>query len=518
MNLDKCLRRMGLDEAVTKVHCAKMLDDVHGWISAMLKTDKSKRSWTYSDDHAHSVSQSYAAIGADTVRMIPEHLRNFRAFRETLAGGNVRSVLESLIERIQSHDHEIGAFVNFDPEYILKQEWELEKKKSFKESLPLWGVPVGIKDNIAVAEIPTRAGSLATREEGDSQDAALISRLRQAGAIIIGKTTMNEFAIGESDDPYQVRARNPLDMESSPGGSSSGSAAAVAAGFALLAVGTDTAGSTRLPASFCGTIGLKPTKSKISLDGIIPLAPSIDHPGLLAHDFELIYQVMKVISPENLVSRSFSACDRLSMAVPFDYVRKYVIEDEVWQVFDSILSALGNQQHRIKGVSIPLLEGATEANAIILFKEALAYHTERTEHKQSEWLNYGRQTRANLLYGGCIDSDDVALALRLGAKLSLALGDLLTIFDCLLMPTVPFTAGPYVSPDRNSEIAPSFPIQSSRYMAPFNLTGLPALTVPCGVTSKGRQIGLQIVGAKGSDASLLEIGAVVMDLFLDSAL
>jgi aspartyl-tRNA(Asn)/glutamyl-tRNA(Gln) amidotransferase subunit A len=375
-------------------------------------------------------------------------------------------------------------------------------------SLP---VPVAIKDLVDVAGYPTMAGS--PKFFGDlpaREDAVVVQRLRQVGITIIGKTNTHEIALGVTGvNPHHGPVRNPHDLTRVTGGSSSGSAAAVATGMCLAAIGTDTGGSIRIPASLCGVVGLKPTRGRVSTRGVIPLSWNLDHVGPLTRsvrDAALMLQVMAAYDESDPASVNVPADDylvhledgvagwRVALAAGeyFDNDDPKVLEavHAAAKVFDD-LGAM------VTEVDMSFLADAAHANAQMTRADAAAFHHERME-AHPDW--FGEDVLARLQAGAACTSTQYALVRRTQSEMARRMEMFFADYDILLTPTTPITAPPIDGTD-----AVQAARQLTRFTAPFNLTGLPALSVPCG-RMDGLPVGLQIVSSAWAEAKILQAG------------
>jgi aspartyl-tRNA(Asn)/glutamyl-tRNA(Gln) amidotransferase subunit A len=374
----------------------------------------------------------------------------------------------------------------------------------------LAGIPIAVKDLIDVAGLPTTAGS--PRFFGQQpalKDAFVVEKLKAAGAIILGKTNTHEIALGITGiNPHTGPVRNPHDPSRISGGSSSGSAVAVAAGMCLAALGTDTGGSTRIPAALCGVVGLKPTFGRVSLRGILPLSWNLDHVGLLTksvRDAAILLGVIAGYDPRDPVSINQKTNDYLgkidagvsgwNIALA---VGEYIEQAES-EVLDAVtraarlISAFGAHIHEVE---IPILPAAAEANSQMVIADAAAFHRERLEN-HPDW--FGADVLARLQKGRSLTATDYALARRTQSEIRRYFEIFFERYDLLILPTTAVTAAPIEGLD-SAAYAPRL----TRFTGPFNLAGLPALSLPAGKTKSGLPIGLQLVGPAWGEARLLQ--------------
>ena len=368
---------------------------------------------------------------------------------------------------------------------------------------PLHGVPISLKDLIDVKGMPTTAASRVREGHVASADAPVVMRLREAGAVFIGKTNLHEFALGTTnEDSAFGPARHPLDPARSPGGSSGGSAASVLADMAYASIGTDTGGSIRIPSAACGLVGLKPTIGEISTAGIVPLSTTLDHVGPLCRSVEdaaIVYDVLRSATPEPHEPRR---ADGFRLRVLRGYFTA-LLDQQVAAAFDRAITRL-----REAGVT---LEDATIAHAgdiapiyvHIALSEAAAYHAKTLESRGDD---YTPNVRQRLEMGRYILAEDYVRALRgrevLIGEVDAAMADC----DGLLLPAVPVPAHKIgVSSVRIGGADESIRNVTLRLTQLFNVTGHPAVTVPCGSTPEGLPIGAQLVGRRGATPGLLTL-------------
>jgi aspartyl-tRNA(Asn)/glutamyl-tRNA(Gln) amidotransferase subunit A len=377
---------------------------------------------------------------------------------------------------------------------------------------PLHGVPVVIKDIIATSEGPTTAQSLTLEPGwGDGVDAPVVARLRAAGAVIVGKTTTMEFAVGypDRDKPFPV-PRNPWDPDRWPGGSSSGTAAAVAAGVVTAGVGTDTGGSVRLPASYCGITGFKATYGAVPKSGVVPLGYSLDHVGPMARtaqDCAALLEVMAGphpadpttvdVDPASLVAGLHDGIDGLRVGVARqDTTATEWCDPGVTAAFDQAVTVLEAAGARTREVRIAHFEQLGDADFLLLQAEAMAWHQPRLARR---WDDYGRPTRLVLALGALVSGADVVRINRLRQHARRQMLQLLGDVDVVVLPTTGTAAPVLFHPiDRSRRLRSLFTPQ-------FNLLGFPALSVPMGFDA-GLPVGLQIVGRPLDDAGVLRVG------------
>lgn len=379
-------------------------------------------------------------------------------------------------------------------------------------SMPLFGVTVAVKDLYETKGIRTTAGSKFFADYIPEQDAYVVQKLKRAGAHIIGKTNTHEIALGvTNNNPHFGACRNPWDTRRTPGGSSGGSAVAVATGMALAALGTDTGGSIRIPASLCGVVGLKPTYGRVSLRGILPLSWNLDHPGPLTRKVEdaaLMLQVMggydeldpasvKTLPGDYSSHLKDPMTDRKVIFAVGDFIEE-ASDPEVLEAVRAAAKVLEEQGALIVEMNMDFLREAALANGLMVQADGAAFHRERLK-EHPDW--FGADVRQRLETGAAFTSTEYALARRTQAEIKRRLALLFEEYDVLLLPTTPIAA-PVLEGENAIERAKLL----TRFTAPFNLTGLPALSVPCGFTSEGLPIGLQVVSRAWSEAGVLRTG------------
>jgi len=423
-----------------------------------------------------------------------------------------------MLGRIARINPKLNAYLTVCPEVALaeakKAEAELLGKRGKRRDRgPLHGIPISLKDNVWTAGVRTTAGSQILRDFVPQQDATIVAQLREAGAVVLGKTNMHEFAYGvTSNNPHFGAVRNPWDTERIPGGSSGGSAATVAAGLCYASIGTDTGGSIRIPAALCGVVGLKPTLGRVSVTGTIPLSPKLDCVGPLARNAADVARLATPIferrKREKAVGSTAKAVrkKKLRLGVPQEFVQDEM-SVEIRSAFETAMNQLEHDGARRVSVSIPLIRETEDAGNQIAWPEATHYH------EQAGWFpakaaEYSSDVRSRLEAGSKVAATAYLRALetreRFIAQLQAAMED--NKLDALAVPTTPIAA-PKIGEETTAVNGKNYPTRALllRFNRPANLAGLPAISIPCGHTREGLPIGLQIIGAAGDELMLLEI-------------
>jgi Asp-tRNA(Asn)/Glu-tRNA(Gln) amidotransferase A subunit family amidase/ketopantoate reductase len=370
---------------------------------------------------------------------------------------------------------------------------------------PLAGRPVGVKDIIAVAGVPTRCGSPASDPRPAVADAVLVRRLREAAAEVFATTQCLEYAAGFAH-PEVGDTRNPRDPSRTSGGSSGGSAALVAAEVCDLALGTDTGGSVRIPAAYCGVVGLKPSYGLLPLDGVFPLSPSCDHAGTLTATVAAAADLLPVLAGSLPPDPSdLSGPVTFTVGVLVAQLADPSVTPAVRDAIRSALVVLAAAGWRITELTAPWLDELAawdDVLAVIVSREAYLVHKDRDTSR------YADGTRALLAFGASVSDTRYAAALGRRAELTAAIEASLARVDVLAGPTVGYQAPeqdpPFGAGDDNGE---------SRFTGPYNLTGHPAVSLP--VPAAGLPAGLQLAGRRGADAALLRVAAAAERLIAD---
>lgn len=421
---------------------------------------------------------------------------------------------ESVLARTDTVNPGINAFSNVTAELAVEAAALAEREiAAGRYRGPLHGIPIGVKEIYDMAGVPSTSSSRVRADCIPKHDSAVVAKLREAGAVVVGRTHSHEFAYGV----VTPQTRNPWRTDRIAGGSSGGSAAAVAVGACFLGLGSDTAGSIRIPAALCGVVGLKPTYGRVSRTGVTPLSWSLDHAGPLTRTVEDAALAMNVMA-------GYDPCDKGSVDVPVpDFsaglgrgvsgttagipVNLFTerVDAEVRTAVDAACARLADLGVRLREVRLPLADEIMDTEFAILQPEAASYHRQMLrEHGDL----YTEDVRQALQAGESIPATEYLAARRKRALIRRQWRKLFGEIDVLLAPTVPIAAmdagKPRVTwPDGVTE----GPVEAYiRFSAPANLTGLPALSVPCGFTGAGLPVGLQIVGRPFDEATVLRVG------------
>lgn len=421
---------------------------------------------------------------------------------------------QALIARIERHDGRFNAFLRFMPEIALSDARRAEAEISAGHWRgPLHGVPYGLKDIIDYAGLPTTAHSAILKDNIATADAFVTQRLRAAGAVFMGKLSTHEFAIGGPcfDLPWPP-ARNPWNRDYFCGGSSSGSGVATAAGFVPFAIGTDTGGSIRNPATMCGIIGIKPTYGLVSRRGVFPLAFSLDHVGPLTrtvHDNATVLNVLAGhdgLDPGSIARPGvdYTALTKKGLkGVRIGWLKHFYHDDikadpQMAAAVDAAvlkMQELGAQVTEVKTVPLSQFQAC---NRIIMGSESYAIHQKWLRERPQD---YGDITRQRFLYGAMYSASDYINALRMRSKFTADFHALFNDVDVIV------TASAHDPACRIDDQEACEFIYSRQARAPFNVTGSPAIAVPAGFSKEGLPLGIQIVGAPYNEATVYRVGA-----------
>lgn len=421
-------------------------------------------------------------------------------------------VTEAVLARIDQHDERLNAYITVMADAARHAARAAESAIQASNYLgPLHGIPIAVKDLYATRGVRTTFGSPLFADWIPDYDAAVVDRLKRAGAVILGKANLHELAFGTtSANPYYGVVRNPWNVQCHPGGSSGGSAAAVAGGLAYGALGSDTGASIRQPAACCGVVGVKPTYGRVSKFGALPLSWSMDHVGPMTRTVEDAALMMQVLA-------GYDARDPgcVSHPVP-DYTtrlhgglrggrigvaRDFFFEEcdpDVLRAVEDALNVFRGLGTTVEDVALPDMRAARAAGVVMLFSEATAYHAANLRDRPEAFSD---EVRDQLDMGGFYTAVQYVQAQRMRRALTDETTRIMASYDAVVMPTSPVPATP---------IASDFPGHASlrpRNTLPFNFISLPAVSVPCGFTGSGLPIGLQIVGKAFDEAGVLRVAA-----------
>jgi aspartyl-tRNA(Asn)/glutamyl-tRNA(Gln) amidotransferase subunit A len=420
------------------------------------------------------------------------------------------ALTESCLSRIEQLNPALNAFLTVTAESALEEARRAEAEiRAGKYRGPLHGIPLALKDIVDTAGVRTTAASHLFEKRIPAEDAFIVKRLKAAGAILVGKLNLHEFAYGGSGiiGAFGI-TRNPWDAERITGGSSSGSAAAVAAGLCLGAIGTDTAGSIRLPSSFCGITGLKPTFGLVSANGVIPLAPSYDHVGPMARTAEDCALIVEAIAAYDSWDPNSSTVQgggyaqaladkvtTLRLGVPNQFFFDD-LDPEVAAAFEEAVRIARSMTSEVKSVSIPI-----DTDRTVHLYEAYQYHAKYLPGSADK---YQPETLRRIMAGEKVGASDYqhkkAELLELRRKAAAIFDEV----DLILTPTVPVLP-PAISdlPAHPEQLRPA-EIVMLRNTRPFNVLGLPSISIPCGFSKADLPIGLQISGPAHEDTLVLQ--------------
>lgn len=427
---------------------------------------------------------------------IPEAARLLRTGAITCG-----ELADAALARVEARNPRLAAVTHLN-EQVQVEAARAQAMIEAGEAPPLCGIPLGVKDLIDVADLPSTCGSAAFRGRVAPADAKAVARLRTAGAVMLGKLATYEFAmVGPDTGLPDPPARNPWNPAHITGGSSSGAAAAVAGGMMRGALGTDTGGSVRSPAAYCGCVGLKPTYGRVPVEGVFPLSPTLDHVGPVAATVEEAALLLDAIGDAGwrpATGRIGTGIAGLRVGFARDW---HAADPEttpgVLRALDDAAAVLSMLGARVTPIPLPDYAVCEAAASVILHAEALEAHRNLlAEHA----ADYGRPVLQSLAFGAVLDPRDVEKARLAQARLTAAMEAAMAGFDLVLTAAAMTPALPFSAFDGESAV------WTPMRTIPFNLTGQPALVVPCGFEN-GLPLGMQLVGARGSEDVLCAAGA-----------
>ena len=408
------------------------------------------------------------------------------------------------LDHIGKLNPRLNAFITVTEESARATAQDLDRElASGRDRGPLHGIPIAHKDLIWTKGVRTTSGSKLFEDFIPDHDAHVVEKLNAAGAVMVGKTGLHELAYGiTSDNPHFGAIRNPRNPEHIPGGSSGGSAVAVATGMALMATGTDTGGSIRIPASYCGVVWIKPTYGFVSLAGVRPLGFTLDHVGPLTTTVGDARVSLDAMADGTKRKPAPASVREIRVGVPQNYY--------FTQVAPEVREAVHNAAKRAEGlgarvipVQVPDIDAISSASLVILLSEAAALYEPYLD-RQSE---IGMDVRALIYQGRLVPATDYVNAQRLRKVLANEFRALFRSIDCLFTPATPITA-PRIG-QREVEIdgeTLDTRLVTTRFARGFNALGFPALAMPCGETPEGMPIGLQMVGRPFEENLLFKLG------------
>jgi aspartyl-tRNA(Asn)/glutamyl-tRNA(Gln) amidotransferase subunit A len=425
-------------------------------------------------------------------------------------------VTEAYLDRIEQLDPILNTYITRMPDAARAEARHADAEIGAGNYRgPLHGVPVGIKDLFAVSGVPNTMGSRILKDNVSTADATVVTRLRRAGAVILGKHNLHEFAFGiTSENPHFGVVRNPWNTRTVPGGSSGGTAAAVAAGLCAAGIGSDTGASIRAPASFCGVVGLKPSYGRVSRAGALPLAWSLDHVGPITRsvaDAALMLQAIAGYDPADLAASvepvpDYSAnlgrgIQGVRVGVPMEYFFE-IIEPEVDRLVREAIRSLERLGAEIHDVSLPHVRHAQVAGNVIMSAEAATWHADWLRDRPGD---YGADVLARIRGGLLLRASEYLASQKLRTLIQEDFTAALQRVDLVVGPTVPLVAptiGKTTTAGGALNLVPR--AIANRATVPCNLTGMPAISVPCGLAG-GLPVGLQIMAPAFGEPLLLQV-------------
>lgn len=435
-----------------------------------------------------------------------------------LKSGEVTSVqlTETLINYAKRINEITNAYISFrEPEALKEAE---EADKAFKEGRNkgvYWGIPMGIKDNIFIKDETTTMGSEIHRNYIPEQDAAVYKKLREAGIIVIGKLNLHEYAWGvTNDNPHFGTTHNPWNLNKITGGSSGGSGAAIASGASYASIGTDTAGSVRIPASCCGIVGLKPTQELINRDGVFPLSHSLDHVGPMGRNVDDVVALLQVVIDDKYVdklqqsAKNKTSLDEYQIGINKDYYM-HELDSNVEEIMNNQIQKLKDKGAHFKEVKIPTLQMVAFMGYMTILSESFTIHDENLQNRIED---FGPDVQGLYQQMGSPSAVDYLKAQSMARQLQLEFSTIFSEVDVLLTPALPVLPPDIGSPtvqlngkevDLNDHIM--------RFMFPGNITGLPSLVMPGGVAD-GLPVGLQVIGPQYGDLTVLQFSKALEEL------
>lgn len=422
-------------------------------------------------------------------------------------------VTQQFLDRIEALDDELKAYITILPDEALAQARQAEEDiQNGHYKGPMHGIPVAIKDNYETQDVMSTGGAKFLEDNIPEETAFSVKRMLDEGAIMLGKLNMHPLGTGLSgSNPDYGTTKNVWNTNHMPGASSSGSGAALAGGLATLTTGTDTFGSIRVPAAMSGVYGLKPTYGRVSSDGVIPLAWSLDHPGPMtrsASDLALMMNYMAGHNPKDPTSLEVPAEDYtenletgikgLKIGVPTTF--KAGLDEEMADLFKDSLDKLERLGATVQEVEIPELSMAEFAGYVLMTAEAAAYNDDLLQENPEA---FAKDSQALLMFGKSLSATQYIQAQQVRRKLTAAFKDIFEEVDVLAGPVVPVLTPSYEENWVEQNLA--ITERSMRFTAPATLTGTPAVAVPMGIDTNGLPAGMQFIGKHLAEKQLLQI-------------
>ncbi len=443
-----------------------------------------------------------------------DQMPTITAIAPLISRGELKSerLTEDALNRIAELQPKLNAFITVTADEALACARQADKDVAGgRHRGPLHGIPLSLKDLIDMKGVPTTAGSRLRAEHVAEHDAPVTAHLRQAGAVIVGKTNLHEFAFGTTnEDSAWGPARHPLDPSRSPGGSSGGSAIAVKTGMSLASVGTDTGGSIRIPAAACGVVGLKAGWEEISTEGVVPLSRQLDHVGPLARSVEdtgLMYDILRGQPPQPIDTTSVRGC-RFGVLGGYFLDR---IDDAVEASFLSAIERLRKADAGIREIELPHAADIAPVYLHLVLADGATYHATMLQERPAA---YTPNVRLRLEMGRYILAEDYVRALQGRKVIAREIDKALDGIDGLLLPALAIPAPPIgaatVSVKGGDEPVRNVMLRCTQL---FNLSSHPAISLPCGATPAGLPVGLQVVSKRGHTAELLRVARSIEAAF-----
>jgi aspartyl-tRNA(Asn)/glutamyl-tRNA(Gln) amidotransferase subunit A len=426
-----------------------------------------------------------------------------------------RELTEDALERIARENPRLNAFLTVTRELAVARAMAMDYELAQGvDRGPLHGLPVAHKDLMMTRGVRTTAGSKIFEHFVPDEDAVVVRKFNEAGAVMVGKTGLHELAYGiTSNNPHFGAVHNPWDTERIPGGSSGGSGSAVAADLVFVATGTDTGGSIRIPSSFCGTVGLKPTYERVSRRGVLPLGLTLDHIGPMTRtvrDCAIAFQAMAK-KPSGYVPGADPGANvdmkGLRIGLPQNYYLER-LDPEVAEAVRRAVQTAAALGARIVELRVPDIDAINVVGRVLLLVEAVSNLGPHLARR----ADFGADVLALLDQGRMISGAEYADAQRLRRMQIREFSKLWSEVDCIFTPATP-TPAPKIGQTTIDigGVAEDVRLTTTRFMRAINVLGIPSLAMPCGFTQAGLPVGLQILGAPGAEDTLLRVGAGMED-------